>query len=147
MNSQTPIDNNQSANLYRHADRSQRREERRAARASLGSSTWIAGVILVILGAFFLLQNTGTVLFPSENWGALFILIPAFGAFDRAIRLYRASGDRWIMKARSALMIGLGLLVLTGILLFEVDMTIVGPALLVLVGLAVLINAMLHDSD
>ena len=77
--------------------REERWERRQARRAALGGSSsagaLIAGLLLVILGVVFLLQNLGNIAISLKNWGALFILIPAVAAFDRAYRLYRTAGN------------------------------------------------------
>ncbi|HMN62375.1 MAG TPA: hypothetical protein PJ988_18560 [Anaerolinea sp.] len=45
----------------------------------------VFGVILILLGGLFLLQQYTH--FDFRNWWALFILIPAFGAFTSAVVL------------------------------------------------------------
>ena len=55
-------------------------------------SGWILGLVLIAVGGVFLLQNSG---FPVlvGNWWALFILIPAIGAFAAAWTLYQQTGQ------------------------------------------------------
>ena len=55
---------------------------------------------MILLGVAFLLRTTGTFDFPLNNWWALFILIPAIGAFDTALRIYRNSNNQ--LTGRSA---------------------------------------------
>ncbi len=51
---------------------------------------WIGGVVLIIIGVFFLIRTlTG---FTLNNWWALFILIPAVTSFGRVITIYQAEG-------------------------------------------------------
>ena len=69
-----------------------RREARRQRREGTGG--WIVGVILIVLGGLFLLQNSGALRIPLTSWWALFILIPALGAFERAWRVYRSTGNQ-----------------------------------------------------
>ena len=62
--------NDQSQNnepLDRREARRQRREERREALGVPGGNTWIAGVILIVLGGVFLMQNMGTFKIPFTN--------------------------------------------------------------------------------
>jgi hypothetical protein len=130
--------------LDRREARRQRREARRTALgAPSGIGTLTLGAILILLGVAFLMQNMGTFLFPLKNWGALFILIPAFGAFDRAWRFYRNADGQFTSQARGALLVGLVLMIVTIMILFELNWTLYGPLLIILVGLGILVNAML----
>jgi hypothetical protein len=139
--------NNQSANnesqpVYasRHAGRYQRLEERRAARASRYGGTWIGGAILILAGILLMFQNL--TLFTLQNWWALFILIPAVGAFANAWRAYQ-SQSRLTAQARASLISGIILTMVAAIFLLNLNWTILGPVLLILGGLGVLLNAML----
>ncbi len=122
----------------RQAEREQRREERRAAR---GGGAWVGGAILIVLGVVFLLQNLGA--YITGNWWALFILIPAIGAFGAAWRAYQVAGGRLNAAARSSLFGGLFLTLLTCIFLFNLRFEILGPVLIILVGIGLLVNAFL----
>jgi hypothetical protein len=140
MNDQSPM--NQP--LDRRTARRQRRESRRAALGTPSSiGTLTLGAILILLGVAFLLQNMGTFALPLKNWGALFILIPAFGAFDRAWRFYRNAGDQFTSQARGALLVGVILTIVTVLILFELNWTFYGPLLIILVGIGILVNALL----
>ncbi len=127
--------------LDRREARRQRLEERRAARGGRGRGAWVGGVILIILGVVFLLQETGT--FALENWWALFILIPAVGAFGRAWRHYQDAGGRITAGVRSSLIGGLVLTVVSAAFLFNLDWGLLGPVLILLAGISLLINALL----
>jgi hypothetical protein len=70
MNDQNPI---QQEPLDRREARRQRRAER-LADPSRGSA-WIVGLILIVLGTMFLMNNLGTFNIPIKNWWALFILL------------------------------------------------------------------------
>ena len=97
------------------------------------------GVILLI-GVIFLLQNQG--IFFLQNWWALFIMIPALGAFGNAWRAYQEAGylDN---HARGSLIFGVLFTAITLIFLFDLSWTLFGPAILILVGIGILMNAML----
>jgi len=134
--------NEQSQNnepLSRREARHQRRAERLADPSRGGS--WIAGIILIVLGGAFLMQNMGTYKFPISNWWALFILIPAVGAFDTAFRAYRQEGA-FTATARGSLLVGIVLTLVTLGFLFNIGWTYFGPALIILVGLGILMNGM-----
>lgn len=128
-----------SAPLNRREARHQRRAER-LANSSRGGS-WIAGVILIVLGGAFLLQNMGTYRFPISNWWALFILIPAFGAFEHALRMYREAGNQLTNQAGGSILTGIVLTLITAGFLFNIGWTYFGPALLILAGLGILVNS------
>lgn len=125
-----------------------RRQRREARRAALGdpsrSSTWITGLILIILGAAFLLRNTGSFELPLKNWWALFILIPAVGALDTALRMYRQAGDQLTSSAMGSLLVGLALSFLTVSFLFELNMNLFGPILIILAGIGIVAVAMIR---
>jgi hypothetical protein len=143
MNEQTPTNNVQSDDLSRRELRRQRREERRAG----GGLTWVAGLILIVLGTAFLLQNLGTFNIPLNNWWALFILIPALGAFDAAYRAYRSAGNRLSIAARGSLLGGLILTLVTATFLFNLDWRYFGPVLIILAGLGILVNVALPGRE
>jgi cation transport ATPase len=122
------------------AERHQRRVERRAARASRYGGSWIGGAILILVGIVILLQNLTS--FALQNWWALFILIPAIGAFGNAWRIYQ-SGRQITVQARASLIGGIILTMVVAIFLFNLNWTILGPVLLILAGLGLLINVIL----
>lgn len=124
--------------LSRREVRRQRRSERLGGTTT--GSAWIAGLFLILLGGIFLLQSMGSITIPFGNWWALFILIPAIGAFARAYRLYGQAGNRLDARARAALFVGVVLSILAGLFLLNVDLTIYGPLLIILVGLGILVN-------
>ena len=82
MNDQTPIRDPEP--FDRREARRQRREQRLADPSRGGA--WVTGLVLILLGGMFLLRNTGTFDLPLRNLWGLFILIPAIGAFDSALR-------------------------------------------------------------
>ncbi len=126
--SEQPINNTPSSQL----------EERRRGR---GREPWLMGVILILVGAVFLLQNFTGIYF--ENWWALFILIPAFGSFSRGWQAMQNANGQVSAHARSGFIGGLVLTAVAAILFFSLDWVIFGPILLILAGLAMLLNAVL----
>ncbi len=124
--------------MDRREERIRRREERRAARGRSGGGAWVGGAILVIIGIVFLLQNLGA--FVLNNWWALFILIPAIGAFVSAWRSYQDAGGRLTAPARGSLIGGLVLTMVTAVFLFNLSWGLVIPLLIILGGIALLLN-------
>lgn len=137
MNEQTPI--NDPEPLDRREARRQRREERLSDSSRTG--TWTVGLILILLGGMFLMRNMGTFNFPLKNWWALFILIPAVGAIDTALRAYRNAGDQWNAPARGSMGVGILLSLVTIMFLFDLSWIYFGPALIILAGIGILVNA------
>jgi hypothetical protein len=107
-----------------------------------GRNGWIGGVVLVVLGLIFLLQNFD--FFDLDNWWALFILIPAVGAFATAWSTYQRSG-RWSGAARGEAITGVVLTLVSLAFLFNLDFGSIWPLFLILGGLSLLINALLPD--
>jgi hypothetical protein len=124
--------------------RAQRRAERAARRANCQTqgTSWIGGVILILLGGIFLLQNFGVVY--AFNWWALFILIPTAGAFGAAWTAYQTTG-RLGMAARGSLIGGIVLSMVAAAFLFNLNWALVGPALLLLAGFGILVNVLLPN--
>jgi hypothetical protein len=122
--------------------RAQRRAERAARRANrqVQGTGWIGGIVLLLLGGVLLLQNFGVVY--AFNWWALFILIPAAGAFGAAWTAYRQTG-RLGAAARGSLIGGIILSMVAAAFLFNLNWALVGPALLILAGFGILLNVML----
>jgi cation transport ATPase len=136
----TPSENNESQPEYydRRAARRQRITERRAARSG---GSWVVGAVLILVGIFIILQNLTS--FSLENWWALLILIPALGAFGNAWRAYQ-NDERLSAPARASLISGIILTMVAAIFLLNLNWTIIGPVLLILAGIGLLINVILH---
>lgn len=131
-----------SARATRRMDRIQYRMERRAARYT-GGGAWLAGAVLIILGAIFMLQNMGALLIT--NWWALFLLLPAVVSFATAYGAYRDNGGRLNAMALRSLISGLTLTAIAAFFLLDLDWENLWPLLLILLGVRALSNAMLHD--
>lgn len=118
-----------------------RRQERAARRAErhAGGYSWVGGVVLILLGAIFLLQNTG-LMRGFDNWWALFILIPAVGSFATAWRMYQQAGKAWTTAAAGPLLGGLVLSSLAAMFLFGLDIGMWWPLFLIIGGIAILLG-------
>jgi hypothetical protein len=124
----------------RHAAREEWRAQRRAMSGSWGLGGWIGGLILILLGVIFLLQNLN--LFYLANWWALFILIPAVAAFASAWNMYNLAG-RVNAAVRGSLIGGSVLTLIALVFLFNLNWGIVFPLLLILGGVALLVSTLL----
>jgi hypothetical protein len=131
-----------SARLARRMERLQYRAERRAARYA-GGGAWLAGAVLILLGAIFMLQNMGAM--TIHNGWALLILLPAGGSFATAYGAYRMSGGRLNAMVRGSLISGLMFTAIMAFFLLDLDLGKWWPALLILAGLGALTNAALPD--
>jgi hypothetical protein len=148
MNNQPESVNKPSDPISWREERIERRQARREARGSQpGAGTVVAGLLLVLLGVVYLLQNVINLSVPIKNWGALFILIPVFILFDRAFRFYRNAGNRLTSTVWGAGFFGMILLVFTGVILFELNSEIWGPTIIILVGIGILAGAMIKTRD
>ena len=106
------------------------------------SGSWIWGITLIVLGGLFLLQNLGP--FRLVNWWAVFILIPALGAFATAWQRYREHG-RLTSGSRNALFGGVIFTTVALMFLFNLDLGKFWPIFVIAGGLAILVNALLPD--
>ena len=131
MNEQLPIQDRREARRQRRAERLANPSQGRA---------WIAGLILIALGAMFLLRNTGIFNIPLKNWWALFILLPALSAFDSALRAYQSADNQWTATAGRSLVLGLLLTAITAAFLFGINWGYFGPVLIILSGIAIIFN-------
>jgi hypothetical protein len=102
---------------------------------------WLIGIIFILIGVVFLIQNlTGIYI---NNWWALFIMIPALESFSRAWQTMQAA-DGWVTStARKSLIGGLVLTTIAAILFFNLNWVIFGPILLIVAGAAILLNVTL----
>jgi hypothetical protein len=126
----------------RRAERAQYRAERRAARYA-GGGALVGGVALIAFGVIIMLQNTGVV--QLHNWWALFILIPALGSFATAYGAYRSNGGRLNSMVRGSIIGGLVFTTIAAAFLFELNLSLLLPAVLILAGVGMLFNTALPD--
>jgi hypothetical protein len=100
---------------------------------------WIGGLVLVLLGVLFLLQNMGVVA-VTGNWWAFAILIPAVVSAATAVAQYRRAGNRLTAPVRGS---ATGALVFTAvalIFLFDLDWGTWWPVFVIIAGISVLLN-------
>jgi hypothetical protein len=103
------------------------------------SSSWSWGVVLILLGAVFLLRNMGIDFLRVDNWWAIFILAPGLNMMAKSLKYFRAK-NRFSKGARTRGLLGLILSAFAVSLLFGIDMVILGPVLLVGFGIYLLLK-------
>jgi len=135
--------NNQNPNTAPdwRTERQMRREERREMRRGSFGAGWMGGLVLIVLGVLILLQNFGGV--SLSNWWALFILLPAAGAFGNAYAAYQKAGNHLNAAARGSLIGGLIFTMVAAAFLFNLNMSLLWPVLIILAGLGILLNVAL----
>jgi drug/metabolite transporter (DMT)-like permease len=122
-------------------------EPRRSrARRHTGAETtgWIAGVVLIVLGVAFLLQQNGYVVLTG-NWWAIFIYLLAAASFINVWRSYRSSGE-FSSGATSSLIWGLVFTVVASIFMFNLSWDAWWPAILVAIGAGIVAGYLLRDA-
>lgn len=125
-------------------DRWQQKQDRRETRWGQ-HGPWIGGVLLIVLGVIFLLQNFG---YPiPQNWWAVFILIPAAAAFSGAWSIYQRNNRQVTAAARGALISGVILTALAGAFFFNFDFGKFWPVILILLGVAALSGGVWRRND
>jgi hypothetical protein len=104
---------------------------------------WMGGVVLILLGCVFFLQNAG-VRILNDNWWALFILIPSGGLLIGAWNMYRAHGR--FTRAVAGMVTGaLAPLAVALIFLFNLDWGTVWPVFLIVAGAGALLQTATRD--
>jgi len=101
---------------------------------------WIFGAVLTLAGVIILMQNTGFIGQNNGNWGALFLMIPALIMFANAYNDVKANGSM-SKKARSGMIFGVILTMITAMLVFNLDERIYGPIILICAGLGIFLNS------
>lgn len=104
-----------------------------------GSGAWVPGLILIGIGAYFMLQNFTD--FELNNWWALFILIPAFGSLGNFFRAYRKDG-RISGEARGSLIGAMIFFFVAAIFLFGWSWGAVWPVFLIIAGVGALLSGL-----
>jgi hypothetical protein len=108
-------------------------------RGQRGDRSWVLGLALIAVGAVLLAQQL--IGLRLVNWWALFLLIPAFGAFESAVRHYRERGTAFSGSVTGSFVTGLSLLAVTVIFLFGLDWSTIWPIFIILAGLGALLGA------
>jgi hypothetical protein len=103
---------------------------------------WATGILLILIGFIFLIQNLTTI--PFHNWWAVFILIPAVSSFSRAWEIYQAQGYQLTRGVTRSIFTGLLFVTITVVFLFSLDWNLIVPLLLILLGLSGLLSAILR---
>ena len=101
---------------------------------------WFFGILMILLGVVFLLQNLGIPFLM--NWWALFILIPAYGAYVAAWNNFR-DHDRLTRGGAGSLIAGILFTILALVFLLNLDFGMFWPVLLLAGGTALLVTAFL----
>jgi hypothetical protein len=108
-----------------------------------GRSAWFGGVVLIIVGLAFIVQNLDLPYVKEGNWWAIFILIPIVAILDD---IYRISISQSEGKTGAITSKAIGLLVLGVVMvifLFGVNLGIYWPVLLIAAGLVFLVAALI----
>lgn len=108
-----------------------------------GSGSWVIGIVLILLGAVFLLEQSGYIVLTG-NWWALFIYIAAVGSFANAWRSYHSTGE-FGNAATGSLVWGLVFTVVATIFLFNLLWDTWWPAILIAVGVGILAGYFLRS--
>lgn len=103
--------------------------------------SWFSGLILIAIGAFFLINNFTNI--HLTNWWALFILIPAFGSLGSFVQAYNNGGWR-NSKATGSLIMSFVFFFVAATFLFGWSWGTVWPVMLILGGLGALLSGF-HD--
>jgi len=107
------------------------------------TTSWIVGVVLIVLGLVFFMENAGY-LALTGNWWAVFIYLGAFASFANAWRVYRANGE-FGSAATGSLIWGLVLTVVASIFLFNLVWEQWWPAILVAIGVGMVVGYLLGN--
>jgi NAD/NADP transhydrogenase beta subunit len=101
------------------------------------------GVILILFGAAFMLEQTGVVVLTG-NWWSVFIYLGAAASFINAWRSYRARGEAG-SSAGGSLTWGLVLTVVATIFLLDLEWNTWWPAILIAVGAGMVLSSVLRN--
>lgn len=124
-----------------YVSRRQARRERRADRQR-GGLGWLAGLVLIAIGAFYFLYEFGYV--PAlTNWWALFLLLPGVGTLSAALGAYRRNGGQWTTEVTLPFIAGLFFMGLTAVFLFDLNYNWLWPLFLIAAGLLIITSSLL----
>lgn len=100
-----------------------------------GEASWMIGVILILLGVAFMLEQAG-VIAMTGNWWAVFIYLAAAASFLNVWRSYRARGE-FGPAAGGSLVWGLALTMVASIFAFNLSWDMWWPSILIAVGVGI----------
>ncbi len=112
-----------------------------ARRHDAQTTGWFAGVVLIVLGIAFILENAHYVTL-TQNWWAVFLYLAAVASFANTWRSYRATG-KFGATATGSLVWGMVFTVVASIFIFNLLWDTWWPAILIAVGSGILIGAAL----
>jgi len=107
------------------------------------TASWVVGVILILFGAAFMLEQTGVVVLTG-NWWSVFFYLGAAASFINAWRSYRARGEAG-SSAGGSLTWGLVLTVVATIFLLDLEWNTWWPAILIAVGAGMVLSSVLRN--
>jgi len=113
----------------------------RTERRSPHNASWFVGIILILLGIIFILQNMDIQLF--ENWWALFILIPAVGCFASAWNVFQDHEKQFTASVVSAIFFGFIFTLVSIVFLLNLSWNGLWPIILIMVGINIFIGSFL----
>jgi hypothetical protein len=99
----------------------------------------VGGLVLIVLGAIFLLRNL-EIIDIGHRWWALFFLIPIGFALNSASNAYRTNGRKLVPQVLNHLTWGALLAVMMLVFLVDASMHVWWPAFVILAGLLLLVR-------
>jgi len=106
-------------------------------------SSWMIGVVLILLGLAFLLERAG-VISMLGNWWSIFIYLAAFASLANAWRSYRA--HEFGSNASGSLVWGLVLVVVASIFMFNLSWDMWWPAIVIAIGAGIVAGTLIGNS-
>jgi hypothetical protein len=103
-------------------------------------------IVLILLGLTFVLQSMRGPN-PFVNWWSTFILLPALALVAAAWVAYEQSGSRFTLLARVLLSVGVIVMTVALMFLFDVSWALGWPFMLIVPSLAVVVNGVLQRWD
>jgi len=100
------------------------------------NNNWMIGIVFILVGGGFLLANLTDI--HLNNWWAFFILLPAFGGFNRACSAYRQEGMN--EEARNGIITGMLMVTVALFFLFNLSWGTFWPILLIIIGIGSLLT-------
>jgi len=96
----------------------------------------VIGIVLIFMGIFFLANNFYD--FYLNNWWALFILIPAFIAFNDARKIWNNNNRTMTREIKNRIVGGVFPLTVALIFLFNLNWGTVWPVFIIIIGASML---------